>query len=220
MTEIVTDAIVPTVSDIRITPRIQDAEWANFRECIDAPEDMYPRTLRGRKDGRTEEETDLLVDYCGQCSVVEDCLSNALIKGITTGIQGGMTQRERKKLHDSYGGVKKRNPIPIDTWQLAIDNARNLRKEYLDSEELAERVTQATGKILHALQQEPTGIALGADKQTPFHQQFAHKLDLSPVLVRQQLVTLIEGGVIAARTTHNRNNKKVAITAIRLNEAA
>jgi len=202
-----------------VVPAIQDPDWQNFRECLDAPDDLMPRVNRGPKTRLTDEEIDVITDYCGQCIVRPDCLANALIKDVKTGVQGGLSQRERKPFHDTYGTAKQRNPIPARMWRKGIERAATLRAEYVGSPAHQARRIDASKRIVAALKLVPAGLELGADRSTPFHQQFAKKVGISSVLMRQELVTLIENGTVAARTIRGSRNR-VAIIAVRLREAS
>ena len=201
-----------------VMPVVQDPDWFKYRECNNSPDNLTPMTKRGRPSlvaPRTEEETDLITDYCGQCPVVPDCFASSLIKGMKAGIRGGLTQRERRPYHEIYEAKKEGSPIPTAKWQVAIFSARTLRESYIGSPDHRARQLQASSRIKQVLRVHPDGIRLGKDQFTPFHQQFARRLGLSPVIVRQELVAMIENGSVHADTVISQRGN-IAITAISL----
>jgi len=80
----------------RTTDAAPTSDWRTHAACTKVDPDLFFPTGSGyRAAAQTEEAKQV----CGACPVRQECLSWALQTGQSTGIWGGMTERERLRLH-------------------------------------------------------------------------------------------------------------------------
>ncbi len=89
-----------------------DHVWRNDAACLDEdPELFFPE---GESE-RYQRQIDAALEVCGICPVVDDCLSYALEADQRTGIWGGTTgeQRRRIRLGASRGSSTRRGHAAV-----------------------------------------------------------------------------------------------------------
>ena len=79
------------------------AERPDFESgaCFGSGEDFTTSPKRGK--GAHQHWARLKNDYCNKCSIKEECLEYALVAGITEGLWGGLTDRERGAVRSERG---------------------------------------------------------------------------------------------------------------------
>lgn len=87
-------------------PREIPKDWGTYAECRFLPPGTMSPHRGGNRNKRSPEELRLIGTFCANCCVQEECFDDALSSASDDGIRGGVTQAERKPLHEEFSRHK------------------------------------------------------------------------------------------------------------------
>ena len=93
---------------MKVLSDVLDYNWRNEAACRNSDPDLFfpketPHSKRRSYVRVTVENERKAKEICGSCSVLEECLTEAMVIGPKLGWYGilaGLTAKERKQLHD------------------------------------------------------------------------------------------------------------------------
>ncbi|MDB5186369.1 MAG: Transcription factor WhiB [Candidatus Saccharibacteria bacterium] len=209
--------------EIYITPQMPDPAWRMDAQCGPGSADDLYETYQGKRKaqlGRAQGEIQTIGRLCAQCSVVSDCLSEALLRGDTHGIQGGTTISERKVLQ---GQLKTNGGVALSTLTgIEVKNVAALTivaaQEATPKVDLPDpkipapkRPRAASGSLLKGIPEMITRHHGGrfAVSEGSMHEAVAAAIGANPASVHTTIAVLQRKGILASEKVGTERALKV-----------